>query len=123
MDYNKFRGIGNGYGLCVVVVGGGMAGVIAAVQAGRADVKTLLIEKREILGGTIVNGLVNAPGLFYSWNKQIIRGIGWELVNQCVKEQGDRLPDFSQIANEEHWKGQIRINPFLYAVLCNEAVI
>lgn len=29
----------------VVVVGGGTAGVIAAVQAGREGVKTLLIEK------------------------------------------------------------------------------
>lgn len=37
----------------VIIIGGGTAGVIAAVQAGRAGVQTLLVEKGEILGGTL----------------------------------------------------------------------
>ena len=73
----------------VVVVGGGTAGVIAAVQSARAGVRTLLIEKTEILGGTITSARVFSPGLFHAWGKQIIRGIGWELVERCVRENGD----------------------------------
>ena len=37
----------------VIVVGGGTAGVVAAVQVGRAGAKTLLVEKNAMLGGTI----------------------------------------------------------------------
>ncbi|MEI7834289.1 MAG: FAD-dependent oxidoreductase, partial [bacterium] len=36
----------------VIVVGGGTAGIIAALQAGRAGARTLLIERNGILGGT-----------------------------------------------------------------------
>ena len=38
----------------VVVVGGGMAGVGAAVAAGRAGAKTILIENTSALGGLAI---------------------------------------------------------------------
>ena len=50
----------------VVVVGGGMAGVGAAVAAGRAGAKTVLIENTSALGGLATNGLVNIPLDFLS---------------------------------------------------------
>lgn len=106
----------------VVVVGGGTAGVIAAVQSARAGVRTLLIEKTEILGGTITSARVFSPGLFHAWGKQIIRGIGWELVERCVRENGDALPCFDPWHIEKHWTAQIPINPYLYALLCEEAL-
>lgn len=56
----------------VVVVGGGTAGVIAALQSARAGARTLLIEKSEILGGTITNACVFSTGLFRAWGRQII---------------------------------------------------
>ena len=34
----------------VIVIGGGTAGVMAAVQAGRAGASTLLVEKNAVLG-------------------------------------------------------------------------
>ena len=34
----------------VIVIGGGTAGVVAAVQAGRAGAKTLLVEKKRYTG-------------------------------------------------------------------------
>ncbi len=108
----------------VVVIGGGTAGVIAAVQSGRAQAKTLLIEKSESLGGTMTNGGVNFPGLFHAWTHQIIKGIGWEMVNKCVEEASNSLPDFrlqGQIGRP-HWKEQIRINPFIYSTICTEAI-
>ena len=106
----------------VVIVGGGTAGVVAAIQAGRAGAKTLLVEKTGILGGTIVNGGVNFPGLFHAWGRQVIAGIGWELVTRSVVEAGGTLPDFADYARP-HWKLQIRVNRFVYAALCDEAVI
>ncbi len=107
----------------VVVVGGGTAGVIAAVQAGREGVKTLLVEKSEILGGSIVNAGVTVPGLFHAWKKQIISGIGWELICKCMDEEKRPYPDFSKQNNLEYWKHQISINGAYYALICDEAVV
>jgi len=106
----------------VVVIGGGTAGVVAAVQAGRAGAKTLLVEKNGMLGGTITTGGVNFPGLFHAWGRQVIAGIGWELVTRCVAESGGTLPDFANY-QRPHWQLQVRINRFVYAALCDEAVV
>lgn len=48
----------------VIIIGGGTAGVIAAVQAGRAGVQTLLVEKDEILGGTLTKAGISCPARF-----------------------------------------------------------
>lgn len=104
----------------VLVVGGGTAGVIAAIQAGRAGCSTILVENGAQLGGTITTGGVAFPGLFYAWGKKIIDGIGWELVNDCVVLDDGKFPDFSTQSAGEHWKYQIPINGFLYALLAEE---
>ncbi len=43
----------------VIVVGGGVAGVSAAVSAARSGMKTLLMEKFTVLGGLATVGLIN----------------------------------------------------------------
>ena len=106
----------------VLVVGGGTAGTIAAIQAGRAGARTILIESGSQLGGTMTTGGVTFPGIFHAWGKQIIGGIGWELVTDCVKLNGDKLPDFS-IPPDRHWKHQVSINGFLYTLLAEEKCI
>jgi len=106
----------------VIVLGGGTAGVIAAVQAGRAGARTLLVEKSAALGGTTTTAGVNFPGLFHAWGQQIIAGIGWELVLSCVEECGGTLPDFIHY-KQPHHRLQIRVNPHMYSALCNEAVV
>ncbi len=106
----------------VIVIGGGTAGVIAAIQAGRAGAKTLLIEKTGVLGGTTTNGGVNFPGLFHAWGRQVIAGIGWELVSRSVAEAGDTLPDFTDY-RRGHWLLHVPVNAFLYAALADEAVV
>ena len=103
----------------VLVLGGGTAGTIAAIQAGRAGAKTLLLERNSQLGGTTTTGGVSFPGLFDAWGKQIIAGIGWELVRDCVELDGGKLPDFSKVP-DHHWKNQVRVNQFLYAILAEE---
>lgn len=103
----------------VLVVGGGTAGAIAAIQAGRSGVKTLLLERNSQLGGTTTTAGVAFPGLFDAWGKQIIAGIGWELVKACVDLDGGKLPDFSKVP-QRHWHNQVHVNQFLYALLAEE---
>ncbi len=105
----------------VLVVGGGTAGTIAAIQAGRIGARTLLLERNSQLGGTTTTGGVSYPGLFDAWGKQIIAGIGWELVRDSVILDGGTLPDFSVFpGSSQHWKNQVQVNPFLYAILAEE---
>jgi len=106
----------------VLVVGGGTAGTIAAIQAARAGAKTVLVERGSQLGGTITTGGVSFPGLFDAWGKQVIAGIGWELVKQAVELDGGKFPDFSKIPGR-HWQNQLRVNPFVYALLAEEACL
>ena len=103
----------------ILVVGGGTAGTIAAIQAGRAGAATVLIESGSQLGGTTTTGGVAFPGIFHAWGKQIIGGIGWELVEECVRLNGDSLPDFS-ILPDHHWQHQVAINAPLYTLLAEE---
>jgi hypothetical protein len=105
----------------VVVIGGGTAGVVAAIQAGSAHAKTLLVEKTGMMGGTTTVGGVNFPGLFHAWGRQVIAGIGWELVSRCVAETGGTLPDFGNY-HRPHWQLQIRVNRYVYSALCDEMV-
>lgn len=107
----------------ILIVGGGTAGVVAAIQAGRAGVKTCLIESGSQLGGTTTTGGVSFPGIFHAWGKQIIGGIGWELVMEAVKLNDEILPNFSIIPNNtsiRHWRHQVTVNGALYAMLAEE---
>jgi len=106
----------------VVVIGGGTAGVVAAVQAAKENVKTLLIEKSEMLGGSIVNAGVVQPGLFHAWKRQIIGGIGWELVCKSMDEEALPYPDFSKQDRFKFYLDQLNINGSYYALICDEAV-
>lgn len=107
----------------VMVVGGGTAGTIAAIQAGRLGARTILVEAGSQLGGTTTTGGVDFPGLFHAWGKQVIAGIGWELVNLAVDLNSDELPDFTKPTGPQHWRHQVRINGALYAALAEEACV
>ena len=106
----------------VCVVGGGAAGIAAALQAGRAGAKTLLIEQGFQVGGNMTTGGVSWPGLFHAWGRQVIDGCGWELVTNCVSLAGGTLPDFSVDPGAEHWRHQVRINIPLFVALAEEAL-
>lgn len=103
----------------VLVVGGGTAGTIAAIQAGRAGASVLLIERGSQLGGTMTTGGVAFPGLFDAWGKQIIAGIGWELVKESVEMDNGEFPNFSKVPASHH-QNQLFTNQFLYAILSEE---
>lgn len=71
----------------LVVVGGGFAGVAAALAAARAGAKVLIVEKSNCLGGAAVNCLVN-PFMPY-WTE--IDGKRVELSTGIFKEICNRL--------------------------------
>src|SRR3546814_750416 len=104
----------------ILVIGGGTAGTIAAIQAGRAGQRTVLIEAGSQLGGTTTVGGVSFPGIFFAWGKQVIGGIGWELVQEAVAMNDDTLPDFSIPHGRQHWRHQVRLNGHIYALLAEE---
>lgn len=106
----------------VVVVGGGPAGVVAATQAGRAGARTLLIERSSRLGGVTTNAGVNRPGLFHAWGRQVIAGIGWELVSRAVHEGGTTMPDFRDTSLPFVYH-QPTVDTMTYAYLCDEFVL
>ena len=103
----------------VLVVGGGTAGHVAAIQAGRAGAKTLIVERNSQLGGTMTTGGVAFPGLFDAWGRQVIAGIGWELVRESTEMDEGAFPDFAKVP-QRHWQNQIYTNQFLYSLLAEE---
>ena len=108
----------------VVVVGGGTAGVFAAIAAARTGARTVLIEKNNVLGGTMTVANVNYPGLFFAWGKQIIAGPCWESIERTVALGGATLPEIT-FHPEHHWDEQILLNRFVYTSvlfdMCEEA--
>ncbi len=72
----------------VVVVGGGTAGVAAAVAASRNGADTLLIERYGFLGGTMTAGLVNPFMTFHAGKEQIIHGIFQEIIDRLKRLGG-----------------------------------
>ncbi|NGM65690.1 FAD-dependent oxidoreductase [Sphingobacterium sp. SGR-19] len=107
----------------ILVIGGGTAGVVAAVQAGRAGKKIILVENGSMLGGTTTTGGVAFPGIFFAWGKQVIGGIGWEMVQEAVALNDDKLPDFSIPHGRQHWHHQVRLNGPLYAMVIEDKCV
>lgn len=63
----------------VVVVGGGIAGVSAAVSAARCGAKTLLLERSVLLGGLATAGLI-------SWFEPLCDGKGTQVTGGIAEE-------------------------------------
>jgi hypothetical protein len=105
----------------VIVVGGGPAGTMAAIQAARAGADTLLVEKNGILGGTTTMGGVNFPGLFHARGRQVIAGIGWDLVVAVKRITNEPMPNFK--ADGPHWRHQVHVDAAIFAALCDKAVL
>ena len=77
----------------VIVVGGGIAGVSAAVSASRNRMKTLLIEKTVNLGGLATGGLISwYEPLCDGMGKQWVFGIAEELIKLSAEYSFDNIP-------------------------------
>jgi len=105
----------------VTVIGGGTAGVVAAIQAGRAGARTLLVEKEGVLGGTMITAAVNAPASFHARDRQVVAGIGWELVRRTLEETGRPVP--SAAPGGETGVLHISVDRAVFAALADQAVV
>lgn len=78
----------------VLVAGGGVAGVAAAVSAARRGKKVLLIEKTVALGGLATIGLINLfVPMCNGRGTRIIKGMAEELLRLSVKYGFDTIPE------------------------------
>jgi len=106
----------------VLVIGGGTAGIAAAICAARRGCKTILVEREYSLGGTAVSGLVG-PFMTCSdphGKRKLIRGFFEELVERMIALDG--AVDPMSIPNCDshsswHAKGHRNLTPFSSEVL------
>ena len=111
----------------VIVVGGGIAGIAAAVSASRNGLKTILFEKQINLGGLATGGLISwYEHLCDGMGTQVITGIAHELIKLSVKYSFDSM--------EEKWGGTkksypiqnryaTRYSPTVFALALDEYVL
>ncbi len=92
----------------VAVVGGGPAGVVAAIAAARLGCSVLLVERFGALGGTGTNGLVNAFNPFSDGERALVRGIGLEILQRAYR-RGYLSP---RVSPETWEKGYMQWIPF-----------
>ncbi len=96
----------------VVVVGGGAAGVAAALGASRAGARTILIERNACFGGQATNAQVTAFCGFYTRGSkpdQVVMGIGEEVLARLRAYGADTRPTISKSTGN----ASIRFDPEL----------
>ena len=59
----------------------------------------------------MTNAAVAAPAMFNAWGRQLIGGIGWELVARTLQEEGRPLPNFTAMDAHDHVGIAVWINP------------
>ncbi len=106
----------------ILVVGGGPTGVVAAIQAARAGARTLLVEKSAMLGGTTTVAGVYYVSLFHAHTKQVIAGIGWELMLEAARAGGAKLPTFDKPYAKQNGCG-VPVNIPIYCTVADRMVI
>ena len=70
----------------VVVVGGGIAGSLAAVAAARKGCSVIVIEETGQLGGSLTSSGTGPMMTFHAGEKQVIRGLGEELISRLMEK-------------------------------------
>lgn len=107
----------------VVVVGGGIAGVAAALAAAREGAEVLLIEREFILGGLATAGLVTIYlPLCDGRGHQVSFGIAEELFRLSIVHGAEAnyprawLENGSQKERAEGQRFEVRYNPHLFAL-------
>lgn len=113
-------------GYDIAVVGGGIAGVAAALAAGRAGKKVLLIERMFVLGGLATLGLVTIYlPLCDGAGHQVSFGIAEELFRLSISKGWETsYPDTWLEEGKEHGKQrfEVRYNAQVFAILMEKAL-
>ncbi len=111
----------------VIVCGGGVAGVAAAVTAAENGKSVLIIEKSNILGGLATLGLVNFFVPMCNGNgKQIIFGLCEKWVRLSAKYGYDTIPEpwkNGEPAQVTPVRYMQRYSPYIFALQLTEEVV
>ena len=120
----------------VIVTGGGIAGVSAALSSARNGAKTLLIEKQFLLGGLATAGLVTIYLSLCDGNgHQVSFGIAEELLRLSIKHGyesacGDWEDKYcpawlegGSIEEKKKKRFEVQFNANLFAILCEKLLI
>ena len=111
----------------VIVVGGGIAGVSAAVSAAREGMSVLIIEKQVNLGGLATGGLISwYEPLCNGEGEQIVFGIAEELIKLTAKYCYDSLPEKwggTERSEPRRDRYATRFSPTVYSLALDEYVL
>lgn len=91
----------------IVIAGGGLAGVAAALVAARLGAKVVILEKTGTLGGLATSGMVPMFAPRTDGSRDLSRGICSELVEEMCKRMGIQVTLFWQTLNPEVLKSVI----------------
>ncbi len=110
----------------VVVLGGGTAGVLAALAAARQGANTALVEAKGYTGGTAVEGGTALHSYFNLWKafedtekKQVVQGISEEIV-QRLQEIGGTTGHAEMLAGSDYDSVCTAIDTELYKLVTME---
>lgn len=112
----------------VAVVGGGIAGIAAALAAARKGAKTILLEKMFLLGGLATGGLVTIYlPLCDGRGQQVSFGIAEELLRLSAKHGCEvGCAAWLEGGTEEEKKKkrfEVQFNANLFAILCEQLLL
>lgn len=106
----------------VIVVGGGVAGVAAALAAARHGAKTLLLEKQVVLGGLATAGhiAIYLP-LCDGMGNKVIGGIAEELLEKSIRYGGGNLPPEwegrpKRVETQKRYRTEFNVTAFVLAL-------
>lgn len=113
----------------VVVAGGGIAGVAAALAAKRSGAKVLLIEKQFLVGGLATLGLITIYlPLCDGEGKQVSFSIAEELLHLCMKHgYEDKYPkpwlENGTLEEKKNRRFEVQFNANLYGILLEKLLL
>ena len=106
----------------VLVCGGGMAGSVSAIAAGRQGASTLLVERWGFLGGSATAAAV---GQFVGWEtaagRQVVLGIAEEIVQRLL-ERGSAFGHTHFVMSTGHRMDRVSYDPEALKLVLDEMV-
>ena len=113
----------------VLVAGGGVAGIAAALSAARNGAKVILAEKQCALGGLATLGqvVIYLP-LCDGRGHQVIKGMGEELLLLSIQQGGgDPVPapwqNHGSLEERAKQRYQVQFNPWMFAILAEQLLL
>ena len=108
----------------IAVIGGGMAGTLAAISAARSGAKVVLIEKQQCLGGIGTNGMVSEL-LGVGRNGVTFYGGITQKIFDTLVSQGDAAYNFKvpMSSNPNILVDRLRCNPESMKILLEKLVL